>query len=316
VNVSGVDLNLLVVFDAVMTERNATRAAAKVGRSQPALSNALGRLRRRLRDPLFVRTGRSMTPTPRALEIAPEVDAALRHARRAFEAPAFVPGEARRTFRVATSDEIEPLLLPALLRALGAAAPGVTVAVRRLAGLFETPEADLRSGAVDFAIGHLPGPPPVDSGLHASRLADDRLVCIARTGHPTVRRRLPLSRFVRERHVATFYPGEGPGVIDRLLSQRGQRRHVVLSVPHFLSVPFVVASSDLIATVPGSIAEMFRKLLPLSVFPCPAPLPAFVVNLVWHARTHEEASHVWFRGLVMDAVREARRGRGARRARR
>src|SRR5258706_483233 len=113
-NFYGADLNLLFVFDALMAERNVTRAAAKIGRSQPALSNALGRLRRQLHDPLFVRAGKAMVPTPRALELAPEIDAALRHVRRATGAPAFRPGESRRMVRLATRDEGEQALFPAL----------------------------------------------------------------------------------------------------------------------------------------------------------------------------------------------------------
>src|SRR5258706_16235109 len=136
-NFYGADLNLLFVFDALMAERNVTRAAAKIGRSQPALSNALGRLRRQLHDPLFVRAGKAMVPTPRALELAPEIDAALRHVRRAMGAPAFRPGESRRMFRFATSDEVEQALFPALLKRLSESAPGVTIAARRLSGLFE-----------------------------------------------------------------------------------------------------------------------------------------------------------------------------------
>jgi DNA-binding transcriptional LysR family regulator len=248
-----------------------------------------------------------MAPTPRAFEIAPEVEAALRHARRAFGPAAFRPREARRVFRLAATDEIETLLLPGLVRCLAERAPGITVAVRRLAGLFEIPETELRSGAVDFAIGQLPSPVSIESGLHALRLYEDRVVCIARKRHPVVKGRLSLARFLAARHVATFYPGEGPGLVDRVLSERGHTRAVALSVPHFLSVPFVVAESDLIATLPSSIAERFRGVLPISLFPCPAPVPRFTVSLVWHARTHEEAAHVWFRGVLKDLVRSAGR---------
>ena len=305
-NVYAIDLNLLSVFEAIWSERSVTRAAAKIGRSQPAVSNALGRLRRQLRDPLFVRAGKTMVPTPRAVELAPEIDSAFGHVRRAFEASAFRPEESRHSFRLASSDEIEQALFPALAERLSASAPGVTISGRRLAGLFETPEIELRSGAVDFAIGRLPAPPSVESGLYSRRLYDDSVVCIARAGNPAVGRRLGLRRFLSARHVAAFYPGEGPGLVDRAISERGHKREVVLSVPHLLSIPFVVASTDLIATLPGSVVEAYESILPIRRFPCPIAIPPLAVNLVWHARTHENAPHVWLRKEIVEAARAAR----------
>lgn len=304
-NIAGSDLNLLFVFEALLSERSVSRAAAKIGRSQPAVSNALGRLRRDLRDPLFVRIGRGMVPTPRALDLAPEVAAALGHARRAFGGPAFHADRSSREFRLAASDDVEHRLLPPLLRRLGAAAPHVTVAVRRLPGLFQVPEDDLRSGAVDFAIGRLPGPPAVESGLFLHRLYRDRFVCIVRRGHPAIGRRLDRARFLAAGHAAVFSPGRGPGMIDGILSERGEKRRVVLSVPHFLSIPFVVARTDLIATVPESVAEAFETRLALRRFPCPIPIPVIDVNLVWHGRSHEDPSHVWLRDRILDAARRA-----------
>jgi len=316
-NITGSDLNLLLVFEALLSERSVTRASEKIGRSQPALSNALGRLRRQLRDPLFVRIGRTMVPTPRALDLAPDVAAALGHARRALGGPAFHAGRSTRVFRLATTDEIEHRLFPPLLERLAAVAPRVSIASRRLRGLFEAPEDDLRSGAVDFAIGRLPNPPSVESGLFLRRLHRDHFVCIARRRHPGIGRRLDRARFLAAGHAAVFSPGGGPGLVDRLLAERGEKRNVVLSVPHFLSIPFVVAGTDLIATVPESVARAFEAPLGLRRFPCPIPLPAIDVNLVWHARAHEDAAHAWFRELVVDVARAAagparRRMRAAR----
>jgi DNA-binding transcriptional LysR family regulator len=317
-NIAGSDLNLLFVFEALLSERNVSRAAAKIGRSQPAVSNALGRLRGLLRDPLFVRAGRAMAPTPRALDLAPEVAAALSHARRALGGAEFAPRESSKAFRLAMTDDVEHRLLPPLLRRLGAAAPNVAIGVRRLPSLFEAPEADLRSGAVDFAVGRFPGPPPVESGLSMRRLYRDPFVCIARRGHPAVRGRLDRARFLAAGHAAVFSPGRGPGMLDQLLSERGEKRRVVVSVPHFLAIPFIVARTDLIATVPGSVAAAFEAPLELRRFPPPIAVPALDVHLVWHARAHEDASHVWFRGLVLDVARSAGRASrpGSRKGRR
>ncbi len=302
-NITGSDLNLLIVFEALLSERNVSRAAARIGRSQPAVSNALSRLRRHLRDPLFVRVGRRMVPTPRALDLAPEVAAALGHARLALGGSGFDPARSAKCFRVAATDEVEFSLFPPLLRRLASAAPRVTIAARRLSGLFAAPEDDLRSGAIDFAIGPLPGLPTVESGLFVRRLRRDRFVCIARRGHPAIGRRLDRAGFLSAGHVAVFYPGRGPGMIDRLLSDRGEKRNVALSVPHFLSIPFVVAGTDLIATIPESVADAFEEPLGLRRFPCPIPFPAIDANLVWHVRAQEDVSLVWFRDLVLDVAR-------------
>ena len=310
-NIVGSDLNLLFVFEALLSERNVSRAAAKIGRSQPAVSNALGRLRRLLGDPLFLRAGRTMAPTPRALDLAPEVAAALGHARRALGGPGFDAGSASRIFRLAMTDDVEHRLLPALLRRLASAAPKVSIGVRRLPGLFEVPDNDLRSGAIDFAVGRMPGPPAVESGLLMRRLYRDRFVCVARRGHPAIGRRLDRRRFLEAGHAAVFSPGRGPGMLDQILSERGEKRRVVVSVPHFLTVPFVVAGTDLIATIPESVARAFEEPPGLRRFPCPIPFPALDVHLVWHARAHEDPAHVWLRGLLVRVAGEAGRRRPA-----
>lgn len=298
-NIKSVDLNLLVAFHALMSERSVTRAAVRLGLSQPALSNALGRLRKQYADPLFVRVRSGMLPTTRALDLLPNIEAALHHIGATLERPKFQSESSNRAFRIATTDEIELLLLPALLRELSIVAPGVTVNCKRLQGLFETPESDLQSGALDFAMGRFPYPPSVESGLYEQALYEDRAVCIARVGHPTVRRRvLSLAQFIKLKHVVTFYPGEGPGLIDRILSELGHRRKIALTLPHCLTVPFVVAQSDLIATVPDSVVHALGPTVRLQRMRCPVSVPTLRVNLAWHVRTHEEASHKWFRDLV------------------
>jgi DNA-binding transcriptional LysR family regulator len=287
----------------MMTERSVTRAAAKVGLSQPALSNALTRLRSLFGDRLFVRGRKEMVPTPRALELAPDISAALDHVNAAFQRPGFRPETSNQTFRLATTDQIELALLPALIKRLDVVAPGITVSCYRLQGIFKVPEADLQSGALDFALGTFPHPAPMDSGRFAQRLYDERLVCVARAGHPVVKQRLNLRQFCNLKHVATYYPGEGPGLIDRVLATKGYKRNMKLSLPHFLSVPFVVAGSDLIATVPDLVARVVGDPLRLRRMPCPVTVPRMQVSLVWHIRTHEDASHKWFRNLMANVSR-------------
>lgn len=301
-NLAAVDLNLLVVFDALMRERNVTRAATTLGLSQPAVSNALARLRDQLGDRLFIRGARAMLPTPRALEIAPDVDAALARLRAALGRPGFVAEASLATFRLAASDDTELVLVPPLLERLEVLAPRITLRWSRLAGLFDVPAAELQSGALDFAIGAFPRPTPADSSLYFHELYDARFVCIARGGHPSIGRVLGLARFCELKHVATFYPGGGPGFVDRLLAERGRRREVQVSLPSWLSVPFVVADSDLIATVPEAIASRLAPALGLRRFKCPVSIPRMRSSLVWHARTHESRAHAWFRRALIEAA--------------
>jgi DNA-binding transcriptional LysR family regulator len=302
VNLATVDLNLLVVFDALMRERNVTRAAATMGLSQPAVSNALARLREQVGDRLFIRGPRAMLPTPRALEIAPDVDAALARARAALGRPGFVAEASRASFRLAASDDIELGLVPPLLERLDALAPGISMRWSRLAGLFVVPAPELQSGALDFAIGPFPRFTPADSGLFFHELYEARFICIARAGHPAIGRSLGLRRFCELKHVATFYPGGGPGFLDRLLAERGKKREVQLSLPHWLSVAFVVAGSDLIATIPVAVASRLAPSLGLQRFKCPVPIPRIRISLAWHARTHESRAHAWFRRAVIEAA--------------
>jgi DNA-binding transcriptional LysR family regulator len=303
-NLSAVDLNLFVVFDALMSERGVTRAAAKVGLSQPAVSNALARLRAQFADPLFLRAGKAMVPTPRALEIAPDVETALARLRGVLRQPEFHPEESAAVFRIGTTDEVELRLFPLLVRRLEAAS-AVSIQSRRLSGLYRVPEEELRAGTLDFGIGAFGPSASTDAALIFRELYAPRYVSIARRGHPEVRGKLDLRLFCKLRHVATFYPGSGPGLIDRILEESGRRRRVVLSLPDWLSVPFVVAQSDLIATVPEGVARAANAARGLQILKCPVRIPRLPMNLVWHARTHESAPHRWFRALTIDAARDA-----------
>jgi DNA-binding transcriptional LysR family regulator len=304
-NLAGIDLNLLVFFDAVMTERSVTRAARLVGRSQPAVSSALGRLRHLFDDPIFVRGSKAMLPTPRAVELYPMVRAALNNVATVFRRPEFQPRTCTARFSIAATDQAELVLLPRLIRRLRMEAPAVTVSVRRLREMFVAPEEELQSGALDFALGTFAQPPPLESGLYAHPLYIERPYTIARADHPLLRRGLSLKQFLKAKHVVVYYPGEGPGFIDRVLSEKGLERQIAISVPHFLTVPYVVAESDLIATVPAIVAKRFATTLSLHVAKCPVAVPRITMNLLWHKRTHAEVAHGWFRRLLIKSAPRA-----------
>ena len=304
-NLQAIDLNLLVAFEALMDERNVTRAARRVGLSQPAMSNALTRLRRTFGDPLLVRTPSGMTPTPAAQSLIEAVREALSHLRAALEEkPAFNPAASKRAFQVLTSDYTEIVLLAPLIGKLREQAPGVSIRVHRPPNVFQPPSRTALSDSFDLAIGFFPDALSLDASIRSEALFDEDNVCIAAAGHPTIKSRITIRQYAAARHAAVFYKSEGPGVIDTFLAQEGLTRQLAVLAPHFASVPFIVAESDLIATVPRRLAMRFSKALKLQVLPVPFTLPLFRLAMLWHERVDSDPAHGWLRGLVAETARK------------
>ena len=297
-NISAVDLNLLVTFEALLEERSVTRAAARVGLSQPAMSSALGRLRSLFDDALFVRAGRGLEPTPRALELAGPVRAGLDQLRRAFEGGAvFSPSTSTRTFRLAMTDYAEWLLLAPLMKRLHM---GVRIHVRRLDRLFQPPDAELRSGAIDLAIGFFGDARTMQEGSIAETLLEEENVVISsrlRKGTMT------LDAFTAARHAAIIYRPEPWGLVDQELAALGRRRNLVLSVPHFQTVLETVAASDLLACVPRRLAQHYRGLLGLRVAPVPFSMPPFHTRMVWHRHAADDPALQWLQAELRLAAK-------------
>ncbi|HET9531083.1 MAG TPA: LysR family transcriptional regulator, partial [Blastocatellia bacterium] len=278
---------------------NVTRAARRSGLSQPAMSNALARLRRTFDDPLLVRTPEGMRPTPVAQSLMAPVRAALDELRAALEErPAFDAAASRRTFHLLASDYAEIVLLAPMIRELHAKASGVTLRIDRPRSLFQPPAPSSLADSFDLAIGFFPEAPSLEASLRSELLWEESNVCIAREGHPSIRGRLTLRQYSSAHHVAVFYKSEGPGVIDSLLQQKGYTRRSVVLVPHFASVAFIVRASDLIATVPERLAFEFNKRLKLQVLPAPVAIPPFRLMMLWHERTHTDPAHTWLRNLI------------------
>jgi DNA-binding transcriptional LysR family regulator len=296
-NITPVNLNLLLAFETLLEERSVSRAAARIGLSQPAMSNALGRLRAIFNDPLCVRTARGMAATPRALELAAPVRGGLAQLRSALaERSHFDPAVSTRRFRLAMTDYAELLLLGPLLRRVDRAAPGVQILVRRVERIFIAPEADLRAGTFDAAIGFFPEASALDPGTYSHDLFEEENVCIAQKGHPLMGKRFTLRQFAAASHVGIFYRAESRSLIDNILAGHGLRRRLLAATPHFLTVPHVVAASDLIAVVPSGLAARFRKTLQLEVRKVPILLPRFHLRLQWHEHAAEDPAQQWLRG--------------------
>ena len=302
-NLQSIDLNLLVVFEALMDERNVTRAARRVGLSQPAMSNALTRLRRTFDDPLLVRTPSGMMPTPAAQALIPAVHGALSQLRAALdEKPAFNPAASNRAFHVLTSDYAEIVLLASLVGKLRQEAAGLTIRVHRPPNVFQPPSRTALSDSFDLAIGFFPDALSLDPSVRSEVLFEEDNVCIAAANHPSIRSRMSIRQYASAQHAAVFYKSEGPGVIDTILAQKGLTRQLAVLAPHFASVPFIVAESDLIATVPRRLAVRFSKALKLQVLPVPFTIPPFRLTMLWHERVESDSAHKWLRKLTCDTA--------------
>ncbi len=298
-----VDLNLLLVFDALATERHVTRAALKIGLSQPALSNALARLRKLFSDPLFVRVGGKMQPTPRAQRLLPPLSEAISTLRDALETKVrFQPEASEREFRVATNDHVEALLLPPLVRRLRRQAPSAAVRTVRTEYLFIPPAEELQMGEIDVALGFFAEIQEPDSGLLTHRLSAERLVCILRASHPRASRRLSLQAFAGIPHARIMYPRrEHFGIIDPILSSYGLARRIAVTVPHYSAIPPVVAQSDLLGVVPESLGRQVARQLRLKVLDPPVALPDIGTVMAWHERLRFDPAHIWFRECIIAA---------------
>jgi DNA-binding transcriptional LysR family regulator len=303
VNITAVNLNLLLAFEALLEEHNVSRAATRIGLSQPAMSNALARLRQVFGDPLFQRTSRGVKATARALELAGPVRSGLAHFRSALdERPRFDPAASTRSFRIAMTDYAELVLLGPLLRNVARTAPAVQIVARRVERIFVAPEADLRSGAFDAAIGFFPEANALDPRIRSADLFEERNVCIFRRAHPLLRKRFGLREFAAAGHVAVFYRDDTVGLIDNILAGHGLRRRIQATTPHFLSAPNVVAQSDLVAVVPEGLARRYRRALRLEIRKPPILLPTFHMRLLWHEHSSEDPAQQWLRSEILAAV--------------
>jgi DNA-binding transcriptional LysR family regulator len=307
-NLQSIDLNLLVVFEALMEERNVTRAARRVGLSQPAMSNALTRLRRTFDDALLVRTPSGMKPTAAAQSLIEPVRLALAQLRAAIEErPAFDPAASRRAFRFLASDYVEVILIAPLAKKLRREAPLSSIRVYRSANVFQPPSPASLADSFDIAAGFFPDALSLDALVRSQVLFEEDNVCIASRDHPSIRGKISIRQYAAASHAAVFYKTEGPGVIDTLLAQKGLARRVVVQSPHFCGVPFLVSGSDLIATVPRRLAERFARPLGLQVLAVPFAMPPFRLSLLWHQRIDADPAHAWMRALVIDSAKTRRR---------
>ena len=295
------DLNLLRVFDAVWRHGRLRLASEELELSQPALSHSLKRLRERIGDPLFVKVPTGMQPTARAVQLAPVVQSILANVREhVLATPGFDPTSARRSFTIAMTDVGETTLLPKLLGRLMSNASAVDICTVSM------PPQDLvaafQKGQVDLAIGYFPDMSGLD--ILQQRLFSDGFVCVVRAGHPEVHKRLTQKQFRNLPHAVVKTEGRSQEIVEQYLKQHGIRRRELLRSPHFLSIPMVIASTDLVVTVPAPIGELFRQIADLQVLQPPFPIPFIDVKQYWHRYQQSDPGNRWLRSIVVDLFSE------------
>jgi DNA-binding transcriptional LysR family regulator len=293
---ANIDFRLLLAFEAIMETRSVTAAAERLDMTQPGLSTALARLRRRFNDPLFVRTSRGMEPTPRAIELAVPLQEALMLIRRTMDrAPSFDPLQSSRRFNLIMTDIGDRVFLPRLLQRLKHVAPGIGIATEQLP-IGEARRA-LESGAMDLAVGFLPG---LQAGFYQQRLFGQRYVCIVRRDHPLIGESLSRKQFTDTAHAAVVSFGTGHDVVEKVLETLGIRRRIAVTNTHFLAAAHIVARTDLIVIVPRVLVEAYLDILDVKLLDPPVKLPTFDVQQHWHERFHRDPANRWLRSVFME----------------
>ncbi|MEA5549379.1 LysR family transcriptional regulator [Anabaena cylindrica UHCC 0172] len=296
INLAGLDLNLLVVFDALMTEHSVTRAALRLGLSQPATSNALARLRSLMEDELFIRKTTGLSPTPKALALAQQLRPALQQIQSTLlDQPNFDPATSDRIFTIGMSDYVEFTLLPKLVKTVQIIAPSISLQIKtgdrqKLLSLLDTGEIDLACGLF-----------PEKISWHKEKLLFHEVYsCVCRQDHPNIGTNFSLEDYLKESHLLVSIQEDRVGRVDMLLTQKNLQRHIALSIPHFLIAPFILAESNLVATLPQRVALTFSQSQSLKLLPVPLPMAGFSVFMRWHQSTHNLPDYEWLRVLIIE----------------
>ncbi|MGR9212454.1 LysR family transcriptional regulator [Rhizobium leguminosarum] len=294
-NLPAVDLNLLVAFDAIMAERSVTRAGARIGRTQPAMSAALARLRQLFQDELFVRSPSGLEPTPRALDLAEPIGKSLRHAQEALAfGGVFDPRSSSASFRLGLSEHPAFVLLPKLLAVIRQAAPNISIDVKGFIAREKAVEM-LDAGEVDAAVGV---PVSTSPRILSRLLFEESFVSIVRADHPAAARGLDLDTFVALDHLLVSPEGDRYGHVDRKLSELGLRRRLGLTLPQMYAAPAIVAETDLVATLMRGIVDVSDSRARLSIHKPPIELLPVSFALSWHRRNDSHVGQQWFRELI------------------
>jgi len=302
------DLNLLIALDALLQEHSVSRAAARVGLSTPAMSHALARLRDQLGDPLLVRAGQRMVPTPRAADLQARVHALATEALGVLApAPVTEIAKLERMFRILSTDQLMTVIGPALDRKLRAA-PNVSLHVMPP---HREESAQLRDGTIDLAIGVYDYAPYSDlpTDLRIQQLFDDHYVCVVREDHPTVGNSLTLAQYAELDHVQVAVRGPPGGYVDELLAKHGLKRRISRALPYFLAALQLISETDYVMTLSVMLVKRLAGKLPIKSVQPPRSLglEPYQVSQLWHPRNNRDPAHRWLRDSIAEAARQASR---------
>jgi len=298
------DLNLLPVFVALMEERSVTRAAERLGITQPALSNALTRLREMLQDPLFIRERYGMQPTQKAQELVPVIAAALANLDEVILGQQdFNPAKAKQLITLAPNSYLEFVLVPAIVERLRKQAPGIKL--RLLPFGTDLAETGVISGETAMVLGRVADPP---DNLVVQHLQDETLACIVRADHPLIGKKISRKQYEQLKHVNILPPGRLRVGLFQALERQGLKRDVAVSVAHFLAIPEVIAVTDYCATLPSLFCRHLANDPRVKVLPAPVDLGSFPVEMGWHVRYRNDPAHRWLRALIAEVAEAVWRG--------
>ena len=287
------DLNLLLTFDAIYRHHSLSAAAIELGLTQPAVSAALKRLRERLDNPLFVRTSHGMRPTPYADGMSIKISRALDILREVDQPATFSPHSTTVNYRIYINDVGMLVVMPQVLRHVSEIAPHAKLTVIDLRP-DEVVNA-LDSGEIDLAVGYFLGMP---NWAHQQTLRSTTYVCAVRSGHPDIGDSLSMEQFLRAKHGMYWTSGSPHSIVEETLAQLGLARDVSLRVPRFNVLPFLIAQSDLVVTIPEDLGLAFSRLIDIKLFPPPLPLANFEIKQYWHERHHAEPAFKWLRTVI------------------
>lgn len=300
IKLKDIDLNLLLVFQLMYKERKTGAVAEQLGITQPSVSNALARLRKSLNDELFERTARGMKPTPFADSIYDAVSYSLSMLNDGLNyEDKFNPATSERTFCLSMTDLGEMYLLPRLMAYLAVHAPNITLSTVQEND--QSLKEKMETGSVDLAIGLLP---QLEAGFYQRRLFDQKYVCLMRSGHPLSEGSLTIERFSQASHIIIEASGTGHGRVEKQLAESGIDRTIRLRLPHFVSAPYIISETDLIATVTEKLALQTHKSLGLVIRPHPIEIMSAKINIFWHRRYHQDGGSIWLRSVIFDIFSE------------
>jgi DNA-binding transcriptional LysR family regulator len=296
---SKIDLNLLMVLQAIEVHRHVSKAAEALGLSQSAVSHALSRLRSTFADDLYVKVPGGMVPTPRANELATQIPPVIESLTQVFgKQKAFVPAELERTFNVLTTDFIEHLLLPGLLQVQNKDAPKIRVSFRNVG--FSLPKNELQSGEIDLGIAGFFGDLP--DGFYQQKLFSDSFSCCMRKNHPLAAKKMTLKTYCELPHILIAPSGDLSSQVDKILAKNKIKRQIAIGTSGFLAAGWAASRSDAILTAPSKLIEEFENILPLKSFEVPLEIPSITIKQVWHERMNKDAGHKWFREKLFAAL--------------